>query len=66
EELIEDGCVLRAGDRALTLTAAGVARRDAIVDRAARFEADYLAGIPKELVEAGRNFLKQLIASAEK
>jgi hypothetical protein len=43
-----------------------VARRDAIVDRAARFEADYLAGIPKELVEAGRNFLKQLIASAEK
>jgi Mn-dependent DtxR family transcriptional regulator len=64
EELAELGCVQRASDGSLGLSAAGSARREALIRRAAEFEADYLAGIPKEQVDCGRSFLEQLIENA--
>jgi DNA-binding MarR family transcriptional regulator len=64
-ELAELGCVQQAGDGSLRLTAAGSARRETLVTRAAKFETDYLSAIPKEQVDGGRSFLKQLINNAQ-
>jgi flavin reductase (DIM6/NTAB) family NADH-FMN oxidoreductase RutF/DNA-binding MarR family transcriptional regulator len=61
EELMALGCLVRDANGALSLSAAGTARREAIVLRAAEFEAGYLSGLPQDQIECGRNFLKHLI-----
>ncbi|MDB5915739.1 MAG: flavin reductase protein [Ramlibacter sp.] len=65
EELFELGCLLRTSDGSLRLSPAGAARREALIARAAQFEADFLSGIPKEQIECGRSFLKQLIQNRQ-
>jgi len=62
-DLVEFSYVSRDPGGSLTLTASGRARREAIAERAAVFEAERTAGLTDAKIACGRRFLEHLIRS---
>ncbi len=61
-ELAESFLVQRGPDGRLSLTAAGRARRETILERVAKFESDRTSGLSEAKIACGRQFLKALIS----